>query len=117
MIPKGTRLYPQCVTSSQMLYEDEPYAYWCSEPQYNFCNWILYKEYNDYVSTCHPNDCLGALTYEEVIREFRESCFYEKMDREKLVRTFRQRSLNGDDPDFEDFVYEPPSRNISESNQ
>ena len=28
MIAEGTILYPQCVTSDEMYYDDEPYAYW-----------------------------------------------------------------------------------------
>ena len=106
MIPKYITLYPEYFTSSEMYYDDEPYAYWLSVPEYNFCNWILYKEYNDYNSTCAPNDCLAAVSYEELMNEFRTYSFYEGMDREKLCRTFRQRSLYDDEYDFEDFVDE-----------
>lgn len=104
MIPEGTTLFPEYVDCSQMYYDDEPYAYWLSVPEYNFCNWILYKEYNDYISVCHPNDCLRAVSYEDIMKEFREYSFYEGMDRELLCKKFRQRSLEGDDKDFEDFI-------------
>ena len=107
MIDKDTILYPQCVTSDQMYYDNEPYAYWVSVPEYNFCNWVLYKEYNDYISTCAPNDGLRAVSYEDIMEEFREYSFYEGMDREKLCRTFRQRSLNmtwEESIDWEDFA-------------
>lgn len=106
MIERGTILYPQCFTASQMYYNDEPYAYWVDEPSINFCNWILYKEYNDYVSTCSPNDCLSALSYEEVIDELKTASFYDGMDREKLCNAFRQRSLHmsyEEEINFEDF--------------
>lgn len=109
MIDKDTILYPQCFTSNQMYYDNEPYAYWVSVPEYNVCNWVLYKEYNDYISTCAPNDCLRAVSYEDIMEEFREYSFYEGMDREKLCRTFRQRSLNmtwEESIDWEDFVEE-----------
>jgi hypothetical protein len=107
MIDKGTRLFPEYFDSSQMYYDDEPYAYWVSEPSINFCNWILYKEYNDYVSICHPNDCLSAISYEEVLEELRTYTFYEGMDREKLCKAFRHRSLYmkpEEARDWEDFV-------------
>lgn len=106
MIEKGTRLYPQYFTASHMYYDNEPYAYWVSEPSINFCNWILYKEYNDYVSVCNPNDCLAAVSYEEVMEELRTFTFYEGMDREKLCKAFRQRSLYMTDEEswnWEDF--------------
>lgn len=109
MIAEDTILYPQCVTSDQMYYDDEPYAYWLSVPEYDVCNWVLYKEYNDYISTCAPNDCLRTVSYEDIMEEFREYSFYEGMDREKLCRTFRQRSLNmtwEESIDWEDFVEE-----------
>ena len=107
MIEKGTTLFPEYFDYSQMYYNDEPYAYWVSVPEYNFYEWILYKEYNDYRSICHPNDCLAAASYEEVLEELKTSSFYENMDRDKLCKTFRQRSLNMTDEearDWEDFV-------------
>ena len=105
MIAEGTTLYPEYFDSSQMYFDNEPFAYWVESPEYNFCNWVLYKEYNDYVSTCNPNDCLAGISYEGVMQEFREYSFYDGMDREKLCRMFRQRSLDSD-YDFEDFVEE-----------
>ena len=109
MLDKGTVLYPQDISPNEMYYDNEPYAYWLSVPEYNVCNWVLYKEYNDYVSICAPNDCLRAVSYEDIMEEFREYSFYEGMDREKLCRTFRQRSLNmtwEESIDWEDFVEE-----------
>ena len=109
MIDKDTILYPQDISPNEMYYDNEPYAYWLSVPEYNVCNWVLYKEYNDYVSICAPNDCLRAVSYEDIMEEFREYSFYEDMDREKLCRTFRQRSLNmtwEESIDWEDFVEE-----------
>lgn len=106
MIRKGTILYPQWITAYEMYYNNKPYAYWVSEPSINFCNWILYKEYNDYVSTCSPNDCLSALSYEEVIKELKTASFYDGMDRKKLCNAFRQRSLNDNLYEFEDFITE-----------
>ena len=106
MIEKGTRLYPQYFTADHMYYNDEPYAYWVSEPSINFCNWVLYKEYNDYISVCNPNDCLSAVSYEDVMNELRTYSFYDGMDREKLCKAFRQRSLYMTDEeswDWEDF--------------
>ena len=109
MIEKGTRLFPEYFDCSQMYYDDEPFAYWVSEPEYNFCNWVLYKEYNDYSSVCHPNDCLAAVSYEDVLEEFRTASFYDGMDREKLCKMFRQRPLNmspEESRNWEDFVDE-----------
>lgn len=109
MIEEGTHLYPQYFDATQMYFDDEPYAYWVSVPEYNFCNWILYKEYNDYISTCNPNDCLSAISYEDVLEELRTYSFYDGMDREKLCRMFRQRSLYmtlEECRDWEDFVDE-----------
>lgn len=109
MIEKGMTLYPEYFDSSQMYFNDEPYAYWVSAPEYNFCNWILYKEYNDYISVCNPNDCLAAVSYEDIMNEFRTFTFYDGMDREKLCKMFRQRSLymtSKEYMDWEDFVEE-----------
>ena len=71
------------------------------------------KEYNDYESVCHPNDCISAISYNDLIDSFKTYSFYENMDREKMCRTFRQRSLEtefGPESetywDFEDFVEE-----------
>ena len=56
MIAEGTILYPQDISPNEIYYDNEPYAYWLSVPEYNVCNWVLYKEYNDYVSICAIND-------------------------------------------------------------
>ena len=104
MIERGTRLYPEVFDSSQMYYQGQPFAYWLSVPEYNFCEWILYKEYNDYTSVCNPNDCLAAVSHEELMREFKTFSYYENMDREMLCRTFRQRSLDDNPYEFEDFI-------------
>lgn len=93
MINEGTTLFPEYFDALQMYYNNEPYAYWVSAPEYNFYNWILYKEYNNYKSICYPNDCLSAVSYEEVIDELKTFSFYDSMDREKLCKMFRQRSL------------------------
>ena len=106
MIEKGTTLWPEYFDSSQMYYNGEPYAYWVSEPRYNFYNWVLYKEYNNYSSVCAPGDCLAAVSYEDVMEELRTYSYYENMDREKLCRAFRQRSLDDNSYDFEDFIDE-----------
>jgi len=106
MIPKGTTLYPQYITATDMYYGDEPFAYWLSVPEYDVYNWVLYKEYNDYNSVCHPNDCLCGVSYESLMEEFRTYSFYDGMDREMLCRTFRQRSLDDNPYEFEDFVEE-----------
>ena len=106
MIPKGTTLYPQWANGMEMYFDDEPYAYWVEEPAYNFCNWVLYKEYDDYASVCNPNDCLSAVSYKQLMNEFRTYSFYEGLDREMLCRTFRQRSIEDNPYEFEDFVEE-----------
>lgn len=109
MIDKDTILYPQDISPNEMYYDNEPYAYWLSVPEYNVCNWVLYKEYNGYISTCAPNDCLRAVSYEDIMEEFRTYSFYEGMDREKLCHTFRQRSLDmtlEESMEWEDFVEE-----------
>lgn len=103
MIEKGTTLFPTTQDCSQLWYNDEPYAYW----EEFSGEWILYKEYNDYCSICHPNDCISAVSYEEMLDHFRTYFWFEDYDREKLCRTFRQRSLD-DNPygDFDDYVEE-----------
>lgn len=109
MIPEGTTLYPEYFTSDNMYFDDEPFAYWVSEPSINFYNWVLYKEYNDYSSVCNPNDCLSAISYEDVMDELRTYTFYEGMDREKLCKAFRQRSLHmsyEEEIEWEDFEFD-----------
>lgn len=102
MISKGTILYPTSFGATEMYFYDEPFAYWLEETG----QWILYKEYDDYTSVCNPNDCLAAISYKQVLYEFRNYCFYENEDREKLCRTFRQRSMEDNPYEFEDFVEE-----------
>lgn len=109
MIPQGTTLYPEYFTADKMYFDNKPFAYWVSEPSINFCNWILYKEYNDYSSVCNPNDCLSAVSYEDVMHELRTYTFYEGMDREKLCKAFRQRSLHmsyEEEMEWEDFEFD-----------
>ncbi len=84
MIEEGTTLYPTCMTATNLYCDDEPYAYWVDVPEYNFCDWVLYKEYNDYTSVCAPNDCIAGVSYEDVMEEFRNWSYFEGMDREKL---------------------------------
>lgn len=100
MIPKGTVLYPESQDWHQLYYNGEPYAYW----QHFLGLWILYKEYNDYISECHPNDCISAYTYDEVIQFIKDYTSYK--DKEGLCRTFRQRSLKDNEYNFEDFIHE-----------
>lgn len=103
MIPKGTTLFPEWFDSSQMYYCDMPFAYWLGG---NICEWVLYKEYNDYKSICHPNDCLCGISKEELLERFKTFSWYKEEDRENLCQAFRQRSLGDNEYNFEDFVYE-----------
>ncbi len=41
MIDKSETLRPESVTSSNLLYKDEPYAYWLYAPGYNVYEWVL----------------------------------------------------------------------------
>lgn len=106
MIDKCYTLYPEYVDAMNMYFNDEPYAYWVSNENYNFCAWVLYKEYNDYSSCCNPNDCIAGESYEEIIDSFRNSWSYRNQDRDMLIRTFRQRSLGDTEYNFEDFIEE-----------
>lgn len=113
LIPKYYTLYPECSSSTYLYFHDEPYAYWLENSEYKVYEWVLFKEYNDYKSVCHPNDCISAISYNYLIDSFKTYSFYENMDREKMCRTFRQRSLETEfgpesEPywDFEDFVDE-----------
>lgn len=106
MIDSNYTLYPEIMDATNLYFHDEPYAYWVSNRNYNFCEWVLYKEYNDYKSVCNPNDCIAAASYEEIINEFKKSSFYEDQDRDMLIRTFRQRSLGDTEYDFDDFIEE-----------
>ena len=107
MLPKFTTLYPEVLTADNLYCHDEPYAYWLEVPEYNLYEWVLYKEYNDYESIV-GNGGLQGVSYEGMINEFKTYSFFEGMDREKLCRTFRQRSLDDNpyDYDFEDFIEE-----------
>ena len=105
MLDKLEPLYPEYFDASELFCNDEPYAYWLSVPEYNFYNWILYKEYNGYNSRV-GNGGLQGISYEQLMDEFRTFSFYDGMDREKLCRTFRQRSLNDNPYEFEDFITE-----------
>ena len=66
--------------------------------------WVLYKEYDSYVSICNPNDCLSAISKDELLKHFRTYSWFEDEDRDKLCETFRQRSLNDNEYNFDDFV-------------
>ena len=84
---------------------DKPYAYWLSASKYNVYEWVLYKEYNDYTSVV-GNGGLKGVSYEELMDSFRTYSFYDNVDREMLCRTFRQRSLDDNSYEFEDFIGE-----------
>lgn len=103
MIDKFETLYPEYFDSFNLYYKDEPYAYWLSVPEYNIYEWVLYKEYNDYKSAV-GNGGLQGMSYEQLIDSFKTYSFYEGIDREMLCRTFRQRSLDDNPYDFDDFV-------------
>lgn len=96
LLPKETRLFPESFDCSQMYYANQPYAYWCE----SIGEWVLYKEYNDYTSICHPNDCLRAINYDDVIKLVNEF-FPDRL----LHRVFKQRSLNDNTYNFCDFEY------------
>ena len=51
-----------------MFYDDQSFAYWLGE---NVCEWGLYKEYNGFDSVCNPNDCLCAISKEELLKRFK----------------------------------------------
>lgn len=101
MITEGTTLYPEYFAESEMFYDDQPFAYWLGG---NICEWILYKEYNDFNSVCNTNDCLCAISKEELLERFKTFSWFKDEEREKLCETFRQRSLNDDPYNFDDFV-------------
>ena len=105
MIDKFETLRPEFLTATNLWYNDEPYAYWLSAPEYNVYEWVLSKEYNDYESVV-GNSGLKGVSYEELMNSFRTYTFYDNIDREMLCRTFRQRSLYDDSYDFEDFIDE-----------
>lgn len=96
ILPKETTLFPEWFDCSQMYYADKPYGYWCE----SIGEWVLYKEYNDYNSICHPNDCLRAISYDDVIKLVNEF-FPDRL----LHRVFKQRSLNDNTYNFCDFEY------------
>ena len=103
MIDRFETLRPQYFDAENLYFNDESYAYWLSVPEYNVHEWVLYKEYNDYRSAV-GNGGLQGISYEELMDSFRTYSFYEGMDREKLCRTFRQRSLDDNPYEFEDFI-------------
>lgn len=90
MIQKGTVLFPTSSDWHQLYYYDKPYAYWNE----GLGLWILYKEYNDYVSECAPDDCISAYNYDEVINAIKTFSFYDNLDRESCCKAFVQRSLD-----------------------
>lgn len=73
MIPKGTILFPESMDSCQMFYNNEPYAYWADD----IGQWVLYKEYNNYKSICHPNDCLCAYSSDELPNEYKQKSLFK----------------------------------------
>ena len=93
MIDRFETLCPQYFDATNLYFNDNVY------------DWVLYKEYNDYRSAV-GNGGLKGVSYEELMDSFRTYSFYEGMDREKLCRTFRQRSLDDNPYDFEDFINE-----------
>ena len=102
----------ECNNVGYQVFVSNPYSYELNS-EYKVYEWVLFKEYNDYKSVCHPNDCISAISYNDLIDSFKTYSFYENMDREKMCRTFRQRSLETEfgpesEPywDFEDFVEE-----------
>lgn len=93
MIEPGTVLFPEKMDCSQLYYGDSPYAYWSED----IGEWVLYEEYNDYTSICHPNDCICAKSKEDIFREFREEDVFRNFrNSEELCRNFKQRSLKED---------------------
>ena len=72
MIPEGTKLFPESWDCSQMYYDDEPYAYWDG----NIGLWVLYKEYDNYRSICHPNDCMRAYNSCEFPKGFKQKSLF-----------------------------------------
>ena len=72
MIPEGTTLFPETMNGCQMFYDDEPYAYWAGD----IGQWVLYKEYDNYRSICHPNDCLRAYSSEELPQGYKQESLF-----------------------------------------
>lgn len=72
MIPEGTTLYPEMMNGYQMFYNDEPYAYWADD----LAQWVLYKEYDNYKSICHPNGCLRAYSSKELPIEYKQDSLF-----------------------------------------
>lgn len=113
IIDKNYTLYPEFQDSTYLYFNGKPYAYWLENDEYKVYEWVLFNEYNDYESVCNPNDCISAISYDQLIESFKTYSFYENIDREKMCRTFRQRSLETEfGPnsesynDFEDFIDE-----------
>lgn len=73
MIPEGTTLFPERIDAYNMYYDDEPYAYWSGD----IGQWVLYKEYDNYKSISHPNDCLCALSSDELPKGYKQKSLFE----------------------------------------
>lgn len=73
MIPEGTILFPETWDCYQMYYDGEPYAYWAGD----IGQWVLYKEYDNYRSISHPNDCLCAIGSEELPEGFKQKSLFK----------------------------------------
>lgn len=108
MIPEYTTLYPTSMDGCRMYYHGEPFGYWLHEAG----EWVLYKEYNSYQSVCAPDDCLRAVSREDLMKEFREYSWFKDEEREKLCRTFRQRAIDTNEYEVDDFVYDMDRQEI-----
>lgn len=73
MITEGTTLFPEAMDGCQMFYDGEPYAYWADDVG----QWVLYKEYDNYRSICHPNDCLRAYSSGELPKGYKQKSLFE----------------------------------------
>lgn len=56
-----------------MFCDDEPYAYWAGD----IGQWVLYKEYDNYKSISHPNDCLCAISSDELPNGYKQKSLLE----------------------------------------
>ena len=75
LIPKYYTLYPEVQCSQYLYFHDEPYAYQLENIAYNVYEWVLFKEYNDYKYVCHSNDCIAAISYNDLIESFKNDHF------------------------------------------
>ena len=55
-----------------MFCDDEPYAYWAGDIGQR----VLYKEYDNYKSICHPNDCLSAYSSDELPKGYKQESLF-----------------------------------------